>query len=97
LPRRVPFVKAYTGLADEEIRSVDALIRKSTVESFGPVRGVVPNLVFELGFEGIQKSPRHCSGIAVRFPRMLHRRTDKALHKADTLEALQALLEAAAE
>ena len=58
---------------------------------------VVPNLVFELGFEGIQKSPRYRSGITVRFTRMLRRRTDKALHEADTLEALQALLEAAAE
>ncbi len=94
LPRLVPFAKAYSGLTDEEIRQVDALIRRSTVESFGPVRSVVPSLVFELGFEGIQESPRHRSGIAVRFPRMLRIRQDKPLHEADTLEALRALLAA---
>ena len=92
LPRLVPFAKAYSGLSDEEIRQVDALIRKSTVESFGPVRSVVPRLVFELGFEGIQESPRHRSGIAVRFPRMLRIRHDKPLHEADTLDSLRALL-----
>jgi DNA ligase-1 len=94
LPRLVPFAKAYSGLSDEEIRRVDALIRKSTVESFGPVRSVAPSLVFELGFEGIQRSPRHRSGIAVRFPRMLRIRDDKPLHEADTLASLQALLAA---
>jgi len=92
LPVLVPFAKAYSGLTDEEIRQVDAVIRKSTVETFGPVRTVVPSLVFELGFEGIQKSPRHKSGIAVRFPRMLRWRTDKPLAEADTLASLAALL-----
>lgn len=92
LPVLVPFAKAYSGLTDDEIRRVDALIRRSTLEKFGPVRSVVPALVFELGFEGIQRSPRHKSGIAVRFPRMLRWRDDKPLHEADTLAALEALL-----
>ena len=64
------------------------------MESFGPVRSVVPSVVFELGFEGIQASPRHRSGIAVRFPRMLRIRRDKLLHEADTLASLQVLLAA---
>jgi len=92
LPRLVPFAKAYSGLTDAEIRDVDALIRKSTIEKFGPVRSVVPQLVVELGFEGIQASTRHKSGIAVRFPRILRLRDDKPLHEADTLDALQRLL-----
>jgi DNA ligase 1 len=88
----VPFAKAYSGLTDEEFRQVDALIRRHTIEKFGPVRSVRPFLVFELGFEGINRSSRHRSGIAVRFPRMLRIRTDKPLHEADTLADLQALL-----
>ena len=88
----VPFAKAYSGLTDEEFRAVDAVIRKTTIEKFGPVRSVTPSLVFELGFEGIQKSPRHKSGIAVRFPRMLRLRSDKKVDEADTLERLQELL-----
>ncbi|MCP5776050.1 ATP-dependent DNA ligase, partial [Klebsiella pneumoniae] len=59
----VPFAKAYSGLSDEEMRKVDAIIRKTTVETFGPVRSVKPTLVFELGFEGIALSKRHKSGI----------------------------------
>jgi len=90
--RLVPFAKAYSGLADDEIRQVDAVIRRTTVEKFGPVRSVTPTLVFELGFEGIARSPRHKSGIAVRFPRMLRWRTDKPVDEADTLQALTALL-----
>ena len=88
----VPFAKAYSGLTDEEFREVDALIRKNTVEKFGPVRSVKPMLVFELGFEGINRSTRHRSGIAVRFPRMLRIRHDKPLHEANTLSDLEALL-----
>ena len=90
----VPFAKAYSGLTDAEIREVDAVIRRSTVEKFGPVRSVVPELVFEIGFEGIARSARHRSGVAVRFPRMLRRRADKRPEQADCLAALQALLEA---
>jgi len=91
----VAFTKAYSGLSDEEFRGVDARIRATTLEKFGPVRSVKPTLVFELGFEGIQRSPRHKSGIALRFPRMLRIRDDKPLHEADTLQTLQALLDAA--
>ena len=88
----VPFAKAYSGLTDEEFKRIDRTIRATTLEKFGPVRSVKPTLVFELGFEGIQKSPRHKSGIAVRFPRMLRIRDDKPLHEADTLTTLTALI-----
>ena len=91
----VAFAKAYSGLSDEEFRDVDRVIRKTTLEKFGPVRSVKPTLVFELGFEGINRSTRHKSGIAVRFPRMLRIRGDKPLHEADTLQTLEALLGAA--
>jgi len=91
----VPFAKAYSGLTDEEFARVDRVIREHTVDKFGPVRTVRPSLVFELGFEGIARSPRHKSGIAVRFPRMLRIRDDKPLHEADTLESLRELLEGA--
>jgi DNA ligase-1 len=91
-PVLVPFAKAYSGLTDEEIRRVDAIVRKTTIERFGPVRSLTPTLVFELGFEGVAQSPRHKSGIAVRFPRMLRWRTDKTPQQADSLEALRALL-----
>jgi DNA ligase-1 len=67
-------------------------VRQNTLEKFGPVRTVKPELVFELAFEGIAKSTRHKSGIAVRFPRMLRWRTDKPANEADTLETVQALL-----
>ena len=92
----VAFAKAYSGLTDEEFREVDRVIRATTLEKFGPVRSVKPTLMFELGFEGINKSPRHKSGIAVRFPRMLRMRMDKPLHEADTLATLQALMNAGA-
>jgi len=92
----VPFAKAYSGLTDEEMRKVDAVVRKTTIEKFGPVRSVTPTLVFEIGFEGIQASPRHKSGIAVRFPRMLRWRTDKHIDDADTLGMLRGFLEGAA-
>jgi DNA ligase 1 len=82
----VPFAKAYSGLTDDEIREVDAFIRRHTLERFGPVRTVKPELVFELGFEGLQRSGRHKSGIAVRFPRMLRMRADKSVRDANTVE-----------
>ena len=88
----VPFAKAYSGLTDAEFAAVDKVIRAHTLEKFGPVRSVRPTLVFELGFEGVQASPRHKSGIAVRFPRMLRIRHDKPLHEADTLLTLRALM-----
>jgi DNA ligase-1 len=89
----VPIAKAYSGLTDEEIRSVDDYIRKNTVEKFGPVRTVKPGLVFEIAFEGIQNSPRHKSGIAVRFPRIARMRPDKPVEEADTLSQLRGMLE----
>lgn len=89
----VSFAKAYSGLTDAEIREVDAFIRRNTLEAFGPVRTVKPHLVFELGFEGIQRSSRHKSGIAVRFPRILRWRRDKPPAEADTLETVRALIE----
>ncbi|KQP04392.1 ATP-dependent DNA ligase [Pseudorhodoferax sp. Leaf265] len=90
----VAFAKAYSGLTDAEFRRVDAIVRRNTLEKFGPVRSVVPSLVFELGFEGIARSPRHKSGIAVRFPRMLRIREDKPIHEAGTLAELEVLLHA---
>jgi DNA ligase 1 len=88
----VPIAKAYSGLTDEEIRQVDAFVRRNTTERFGPVRAVKPEQVFELAFEGIQSSNRHKSGIALRFPRILRWRHDKLPKEADHLSALQALL-----
>jgi DNA ligase-1 len=88
----VAFAKAYSGLSDAEFSRVDRMIRATTLEKFGPVRSVRPTLVFELGFEGLNPSPRHKSGIAVRFPRMLRIRDDKPLREADTLQTLQSLL-----
>ncbi|HUI98905.1 MAG TPA: ATP-dependent DNA ligase [Usitatibacter sp.] len=82
----VPFAKAYSGLTDEEIREVDGFVRRNTTERFGPVRVVKPELVFELGFEAIRQSKRHKSGIAVRFPRMLRMRKDKAPSQANTVD-----------
>lgn len=90
--RLVTFAKAYSGLTDEEIRQVDAFIKKNTREKYGPVRTVVPALVFEIAFEGIQASNRHKSGIAVRFPRIVRWRKDKKPEDADTLECLHSLL-----
>lgn len=89
----VPFAKAYSGLTDAEMRAVDAFIKANTVERFGPVSSVRPELVFELGFEGIQASPRHKSGIAVRFPRMLRWRRDKQASEADTLDTLRQFIQ----
>ncbi len=91
-PSLVPFAKAYSGLTDAEIRSVDAFIRRNTTAKFGPVCTVKPELVFEIAFEGIQKSSRHKSGVAVRFPRMARWRTDKQPADADSLETVQALI-----
>lgn len=88
----VPFAKAYSGLTDEEIRQVDRFVRANTKERFGPVRTVTPALVFELAFEAIQRSNRHKSGIAVRFPRIARWRHDKKIEEADTLATIQKML-----
>lgn len=90
--RLVPVAKAYSGLTDEEIRRVDKFVRANTVDKFGPVRSVKPELVFELAFEGIQRSTRHKSGVAVRFPRIARWRDDKVASEADSLSTLQAML-----
>lgn len=95
-PELVPIAKAYSGLTDEEILEMDRWIRQHTLEKFGPVRRVEPRLVFELAFEAIAASPRHKSGLAVRFPRMLRRRADKRPEEADRVETLLALAGAAA-
>jgi ATP-dependent DNA ligase len=88
----VPIAKAYSGLTDEEILRVDAFVRRNMIEKFGPVRTVKPELVFELAFEGLNRSNRHKSGIAVRFPRILRWRTDKTAAEADTLDTIRSLL-----
>jgi len=93
----VPFAKAYSGLTDAEIREVDRFVRDNTRERFGPVRSVRPELVFELAFENIQRSNRHKSGIAVRFPRIVRWRHDKHITDADHLETIRAMLPEPAE
>jgi DNA ligase-1 len=90
----VPFAKAYSGLTDAEIRVVDKFVRANTIETFGPVRSVKPELVFEIAFEAIQRSTRHKSGVAVRFPRILRFRTDKKIEDADSLEQIHRMLDA---
>jgi len=88
----VPFAKAYSGLSDSEIREVDRFIRGNTLEKYGPVRAVAPELVFEIAFEGIGPSKRHKSGVAVRFPRIARWRRDKRPRDADSLAGLRALM-----
>lgn len=89
----VPFTKAYSGLTDKEFKEVTAWVRQNTLERFGPVRSVRPIHVFEIAFEGIQKSTRHKSGVALRFPRILRWRKDKTAREANTLEDLKKMLE----
>lgn len=88
----VPFTKAYSGLTDAEFREITTWVRAHTLQKFGPVRAVPGELVFEIAFEGIQASPRHKSGVALRFPRILRWRRDKTPDQADTLDHLKALL-----
>jgi len=89
----VPIAKAYSGLTDREIREVDHWIRQHTLQKFGPVRSVDAKLVFELHFEGINRSARHKSGIAVRFPRIHRWRKDKPASEADTLSSTMELIQ----
>ncbi|HRK31367.1 MAG TPA: ATP-dependent DNA ligase [Tepidisphaeraceae bacterium] len=89
----VTITKAYSGLTDDEIDEVDRWIRGHIVGRYGPVRAVTPELVFELGFEGIAASERHKCGIALRFPRILRWRKDKPLDEIDTLENARRLLQ----
>ena len=88
----VTFAKAYSGLNDAEIRQVDQFVRSNTIEKFGPVRSVKPELVFELAFENIQHSSRHKSGIAVRFPRISRWRHDLKIDDADTLDSIKSMM-----
>jgi DNA ligase-1 len=90
----VPFTKAYSGLTDEEFRRITAWVRRNTLERYGPVRAVKPEHVFEIAFEGIQASPRHKSGVALRFPRMARWRHDKPAQEANTLSDLKEMLAA---
>src|SRR5690606_14907796 len=88
----VPIAKAYSGLTDKEIQLLDHWIRRNTVEKFGPVRSLRPHHVLEIAFEGIQPSPRHKSGIALRFPRIVRWRQDKPMDEADTLDQVMEML-----
>lgn len=88
----VTFAKAYSKLTDKEFAQVDKIIKRTTLERFGPVRRVEPTLVFELAFEGITFSKRHKSGVAVRFPRIHRWRRDKSISDANTLDDLKALI-----
>lgn len=88
----VTFAKAYSGLTDAEFRKVDDFIKKNTIDKFGPVRSVTPQLVFEIGFEGIALSKRHKSGIATRFPRILKWRQDKKIEEANSIEDLKSMI-----
>jgi DNA ligase 1 len=87
----VPVAKAYSGLDDREILALDQWIRANTLQRFGPVRSVPARHVFELGFEAVNRSTRHKSGLAVRFPRILRWRHDKPAAEADRIETLRAL------
>jgi DNA ligase-1 len=88
----VPFTKAYSGLSEQELGQVDAHIKRTLIDKFGPVRSVRPSLVFEIAFEGIGASSRHKSGVALRFPRIKRLRPDKPLHEVSSLADLLALL-----
>jgi len=89
----VTFTKAYSGLTDKELAEVDAFVRKNSLEKFGPVRTVKPELVFEIAFEGIAASARHKSGVALRFPRIARWRKDKRPDEIDTIEDLKKMLQ----
>jgi DNA ligase 1 len=96
----VPVGKAYFGFTDEELLQIDRFVRRNTTEKFGPVRHVVhepdQGLVLEVAFEGLQRSPRHKSGVAMRFPRINRLRWDKPPREADRLETLERMLKDAA-
>lgn len=89
----VPFTRAYSGLTDKEIAQVDAFVKRNSLEKFGPVRTVKPELVFEIAFEGIAASNRHKSGVALRFPRINRWRRDKPADEINTLDDLKKMLE----
>jgi DNA ligase-1 len=92
-----PVGKAYFGFTDEELKQIDKFVRDNTIERFGPVRSVradrAHGLVLEVAFEGLNRSTRHKSGVAMRFPRISRLRWDKPPHEADRIETLRALLD----
>ncbi len=88
----VTFAKAYSGLTDKEFAQIDNFVKRNSIEKFGPVRTVKPELVFELAFEGIAESKRHKSGVALRFPRMNRWRKDKTIDDINTLDDLKMML-----
>ncbi|WP_129713874.1 ATP-dependent DNA ligase [Pedobacter sp. SYP-B3415] len=90
----ITVAKAYSGLTDQEIRQVDSFVKRNSIEKFGPVRTVKPELVFEIAFEGIAESKRHKAGLALRFPRILRWRKDKTAAEINTLDDLRQLLQA---
>ena len=89
----VTFTKAYSGLTDKEFAQVDAFVKRNSIEKFGPVRTVKPELVFEIAFEGIAASSRHKSGVALRFPRISRWRKDKSIEEINTLDDLKGMLQ----
>lgn len=89
----VTFTKAYSGLTDKEFAEIDSFVKRNSIEKFGPVRTVKPELVFEIAFEGIAASNRHKSGVALRFPRMSRWRKDKKADEINTLDDLKKMLE----
>lgn len=91
--RLITVAKAYSGLTDQEIKEVDAFVKKNAIEKFGPVRTVKPELVFEIAFEGIAESKRHKAGVALRFPRIARWRKDKKANEINTLDDLKQLLQ----
>jgi DNA ligase 1 len=97
----VPVGKAYFGFTDEELLQIDRFVRRNTIEKFGPVRHVVHEpdrgLVLEVAFEGLQRSSRHKSGVAMRFPRINRLRWDKPPREADRLETLERMLKEATD
>jgi len=89
----VPVGKAYFGFTDEELRQLDKWVRDHTVERYGPVRAVQPRLVLEVAFDAVHPSPRHKSGLAMRFPRVHRIRWDKPAAEAEALATLERLVE----
>jgi DNA ligase-1 len=90
--RLIPVGKAYSGYTDEELKTLDRWIRNHTTERYGPVRAVEPALVLEIAFDAVQRSTRHKSGIAMRFPRIKRIRWDKPAEEADRLETLERMI-----
>ncbi len=90
----VPVGKAYSGFTDEELHALDRFVRTNTIDRFGPVRSVTPSLVLEVAFDAVQRSTRHKSGVAMRFPRIARIRWDKPAVEAERLETLERAIQA---